>query len=293
MKEKKLNTEYGVSHLEFGNSSSVIRYSFVLLLLCASLCGCSATSPYIWAQQEELPSLEDISASYHQTKLERSGALDVLHTIHNPEYELLSQGRSVVASLGQGKQGYRTWFNMVAFDQNKLTAKRKYFFVVDEKVKRLPNEPKRWVFEPKRGLMFNSEMVFEKEMLDRPYITENERLIDILRQVLRYVRRDIAELGQGAGGPGSDNGMLGVCGLLINQVFETILHTLNKSPAMAARLGTAKGVKFDHINFGQGRARMVVEGDIITVKIGLGVFAAMVQGPTPRLTAEKAIDTNQ
>ena len=52
--------------------------------------------------------------------------------------EMLSQGQSIAASLGQGKEGRQTWFNMVTFDEYELDVIRKYFFVVDEEASRFP-----------------------------------------------------------------------------------------------------------------------------------------------------------
>ena len=39
------------------------------------------------------------------------------------------------------------------------------------------------------------------------------------------------------------------------------------------RLSAVGGADFDHINFGKGKVRMVVEGDTVTVKIRFGAFA--------------------
>lgn len=266
------------------------RWFFVFgfqFLVIFGLCGCSSVvSPYIVSKWQELPYDANLSGSYYKIKLKKSGALNVLPVIHKPEYELLSQSRSVVASLGQSKDGYKTWFNMVAFDEVKLTAKRKYFFLVDEKVKWLPGSPKRLLIEPRRGLMFDSQMVLETAVLNKPYTADNARQIAQLRQVLKNLRKDIDELGQGVDAPGSDNKMLTISGMLLNQVFRTILHILDSSPALAAMLSESGGVEFDHINFGKGKVRMVVEDDTVTVKIRLGVFAHTFEDWN-RLSAEK------
>lgn len=244
-------------------------------------------SPYIISNQNGPPYDANLSDSYNKINLKESGAFNVLPTIHKPEYELLSQSRSVVASSGQSKKGYKTWFNMVAFDENKLTAKRKYFFLVDEKVKRLPGRPKSFLTEPKQGLMFDSQMVLETAALNKLYASENSRQIEILRQVLKNLRRDIAELGEGMDELGSDNKNLTVSGLLINQVFGAILYTLDNSPAQAAILSEESGAEFNHISFGKGKIRMLAEDDIVTVKIRLGAFVDMLEEKKQQLTAEE------
>jgi len=181
-----------------------VKVTKLLAVLCfCALCGCSVVEYF---KPEGPPYDEELSASYYQTKLKESSSADVLATIHRPEYELLSQSKSVVASLGQKKKGHKIWFNMVAFDENKPFAKRKYFFVVDEKAK-------GFLILPKRRLIFDSEMVLETEVLDKPYANENARRIAILRQVLENIRRDIDEVAP-------DNKMIGICGMLINQKAE-------------------------------------------------------------------------
>ncbi len=234
----------------------------LVVVCCCGLCGCgvagrSEARPSEGLAEAKKPSFEkQLSASYHQTELKISNSADVLATIHRLEYEMLSHSKSVVASLGQNQKDYKTWFNMVAFDENTLTAKRKYFFVVDE-------SPKTWLGKPRRGLMFDSEMVLEREVLDKPCAGESDRQVVILRQVSKNVRNDIGQLAQ-------DNEMLGICGMLINQVLETVLQKLQASPVPATKLSDAGGFNFDHMTLGNGRIQMVVTDDIVKVKIRLG-----------------------
>lgn len=223
-------------------------FNFQLLVI-FGLCGCSVVEYF---KPERPPYDEELSASYYQTKLKESSSADVLATIHRPEYELLSQSKSVVASLGQ-KKGHKIWFNMVAFDENKPAARRKYFFVVDEKAK-------GFLFWPRQSLTFDSEMVLETEVLDKPYANENARRIAILRQVLENIRRDIDEVAP-------DNKMIGICGMLINQTLETVLQKLDKSPVLASKLSDADGLGFDHITLGKGSIGMGITDDIAKVKV--------------------------
>jgi len=224
-------------------------FSFQLLVV-FGLCGCSVVEYF---RPEKPPYDEELSASYYQTKLKESSSADVLATIHRPEYELLSQSRSVVASLGQKKKGHKIWFNMVAFDENKPAARRKYFFVVDEKAK-------GFLFWPRQSLTFDSEMVLETEVLDKPYANENARRIAILRQVLKNAHKDTDELAQ-------DNKMLGICGMLINQTLNTVLQKLDESPALASKLSGNNGLPFDHITLGKGSIGMGITDDIVKVKV--------------------------
>ncbi|MHC4365962.1 MAG: hypothetical protein ACYSTJ_10875 [Planctomycetota bacterium] len=226
----------------------------MLVLICwFALWGCSVSEYF---KKEEPPYDEELAASYYQTRLKESSSADVLAMIHRPEYEVLSQSKSVVASTGQKKKGHQIWFNMVAFEENKATAERKYFFVVDEK-------GKDFLFGPKRSLKFDSQMVLESDILDEPYANENARRIAILQQFSKNFRSDIDELAQ-------DNKTLDISGMLVNQTLETVLQKLDSSPALASNLSDADGLDFDHITLGNGLIRMMsVMDDIINVNINI------------------------
>jgi hypothetical protein len=224
----------------------------LVLVCCCGLCGCAVKD---FLTPESPPYDTEIAQSYYQTELKISTSADVLTTIHKPEYELLSQSKSVIASVGQKKKGREVWLNMVAFDENELTAMRKYFFVIDEKPKSL-----LMLIRPRRKLMFDSEMVLQADVLDKPYANENARRIAILKRVLENSRKDIKEVGP-------DNNMIVVCGMLINQSLEASLVELDSSPVLASGLSEPAGVEFSHITLDKGKIQMVVADDIVSIKI--------------------------
>jgi hypothetical protein len=231
-----------------------VRVTKLLAALCfCALCSCSIGEHFEFLKP---PYDKELSAGYRQTKLKESNSADVLAVIHKPKYETLSQSKSVVASLGQKKKGHKIWCNIVAFDENELTSKRKCFFVVDEK-------GKSWFLWPKRRLIFDIEMVVEKEVLDEPYANENARRIAILRQVLENILQDIDKVTP-------DNKMLGVCGTLINQTLSMVLQKLDESPVLASKLSDDDGFGFDHITLGKGNITMNVTDDIVEVNVKLG-----------------------
>ncbi|MFZ0034301.1 MAG: hypothetical protein WAK60_04855 [Sedimentisphaerales bacterium] len=238
----------------------VIKF-LALLCLCA-LCSCSTG---LYVDSVSHPYDKELTARYDQTKLKKSNSADVLAAIASPKYELLSQSKSVIASQGLKKKGHELWFNMVAFDENELTAKRKYFFLVDEKAE----NPLIW---PKRRLVFDSEMVLEAKVLDEPYANENARRIAILKQVKENVRRDIDEVAP-------DNKRIGVCGMLINQTLGTVLQKLDESPVLASELSDPNGFGFDHITLGKGNIVMNVTDDIVKVDVKLGSFVWSTESP--------------
>jgi len=240
-------------------------FSFQLLVI-FGLCGC-ALKVVEFLTPEGPPSDTEIAESYSQTELKISTSADVLTTIHKPDYELLSQSKSVIASFGQKKKGRKIWLNMVAFDENELTTMRKYFFIIDEKPKSL-----LVLIRPRRKLMFDCEMVLQADVLDKPYANENARRIAILRQHLENVRNDIDELAE-------DNKMLGICGMLINQTLETVLQKLDESPVLASKLSDTGGFDFDHITLGKGAIAMAVADDIVKVKVKVGSLVFKFEDP--------------
>ena len=241
-----------------------MRVAKLLALIgCCSLCcfglyGCVFMDMGEFAMPSGPPSDRDIPKGYNQVELRQSSAADVLDIIHISEHELLSQSKSVVASQGQKKRKHKVWFKMVAFDENELTARRKYLFIEDERPKFLFTEP--WA-----GFGFDSEMVLEGEVLSKPYSNENARRIAILKQVLENFRKDIDEVGL-------DNKKLATSGMMVNQALEAILVKLDSLPSLAARLNEPAGVEFDHISLNKGKIQMVVVGDVVTVKMRLGSF---------------------
>jgi hypothetical protein len=204
---------------------------------------------------EDPPYDAELYEAYRRTILGASSSYDVITTLHRPEYELLSQSKSIIASLGKKKKGRKIWFNLVAFDENWLTAKRKYILIVDDR----PN----LMEEPRQDLSFDCEAVLDTEALDKPYANENARRIAILRQIRENLHKDMGEVA-------SDNKTLNACGMMVNQALEAALVELDASPALAWKLIEPAGVEFSHINLRRGRIQMLLRDDIVAVKMRLG-----------------------
>jgi hypothetical protein len=230
---------------------NLLSFAFVF-----GLCGCVVRDTAVFLTPEGEPYDDQISMVYEQIKLKESTSADVLSQIHIPEHELLSQSKSVVVSYGQKNRGFKRWFKMVAFDEDKLTAQRKYLFIEDER-------PKVLFVEPWEELAFDCEQVLTPEILGEPYADENARRIEILKWVLTSFREDLDEVVP-------DNKDLEACGALINQAIQTVLIRLDSVPALATRLSDEDGLKFEHINFDKGKIRMIIKDDIVVVRIGLG-----------------------
>jgi hypothetical protein len=78
-------------------------------------------------------------------------------------------------------------------------------------------------------------------------------------------RKDTGEIG-------TDNATLNVGGMMMGQEMESLLIKLDASPAIAARLNEPNGVEFEHTSFDKGKLRMVIDNDIVTIKMRLGSF---------------------
>jgi len=244
-----------------------VAYCIIAFMLVTLTGGCSTN------EEQRLTFEQRLSAPYDQTTIKESLTLDVLPMIQRspdeirPGYdgtELLSKGLNVVAALGQDKDGYQTWYNMFAFHEYRLNVIRKYFFFVDDRTG-------MFVAGQGRGLRFDCEQILSEELLGGTYATMSDRQVAILQYVLENLRKDIIdELGADVEKPGQNNKMLDISGMLMNQTFEMIFLKLESSPMLAERLGQDAGIEFEHRSFDKGKIQMVVENDVVKVKIRVG-----------------------
>jgi rubredoxin len=226
-----------------------------LLVCCGVLSGCSVIEYFTPAKP---PYDVELFYSFRQVELDKSTSANVLGLIHRADYELLSQSKSVIVSTGQQKKGYKTWFDMVAFDENESTAKRKYFFEIDEK-------PKVLCKSPKESMRFDCDVVLPAKVLNEPYANENAKRIAVLRQILEDFHKDIADVRQ-------DNKALATSGMLVNQAITSVLTALDSSPALATRLSEPAGVVFSDLSLDKGKIQMVVVNTTARMRIRLGSF---------------------
>lgn len=193
---------------------------------------------------------------FYSTRLKYSTSADILNVIQDDENELVSQSESVVASWGEARECSVLWFNMVTFDEEELTAVRKYGFLVNEKAK-------GFHLVPEEKMRLDAEVVLSAEIIEEPYANENEKRIKILRTVLESFSKDMPQISM-------DSQVLKSSSMMVKQVLNTVLVQLDQSPALAVKLSRLKGMSFDHMTFGPGRIRMVLTKDIVKVKIKVG-----------------------
>ena len=260
---------------------------FAALAMVALQGGCSTVSP--WTKARHRSHQARLSAPYEQIAVKQSiiqNTVPMIQRLNDESQadlaaaEMISHSENVVISMGQSKDGYQTWFNMVTFSENELNVVRKYFFVVDDKTKSIQ-------FEPNQGLRFDCEIELEKEVFADPGTSDNARKIEILRTVLNYLRIDMYELRDDPDSPDQGNRTIDICRMLINQTFDVILRELNRSPVLASRLSQAGGVECDDMNFYKGKSQLVVIKDIATVKIRLGAYTHMIEAQQIKLKKER------
>jgi len=242
--------------------------SFFAILITGLLNGCAVLE---FVRPEDPPGNEQIMADYNDITVKLSSAADVLIMLDTPAAEavdeLTSQSKSVIVSAGQKKKGYKKWFNMFAFDEDDLTVRRKYVLIVDEKPKVLFVEPRTYLSFDCQSALRAGAKGGDKDtaggVLDKPYANENARRIAVLKQVLQNFQLDLDQVK-------SDNKVLAASGGLVNQALTSALVELEDSPGLAARLSDAAGMKFEHINLGTGKIRMLLEDDVVTIRARLG-----------------------
>ena len=220
-----------------------------MLLACVVLAGCQ--------QPQRTASPNELYGRYNQTTLKLSNSSDVLAVISDREIELLSQSQNVVASWGSDKKAVKLWFNAAAFDEEELTAVRKYCFWVNEKAR-------GYFVVPAEKVWFEAELVLDEDMLEEPYADANARRVAILKGLLTRFSEDMAQIT-------ADSRALKSAAMTVEQIINNItLSVLEISPALAVKLPDAEGLEFDHMQFGPGKIRMTEEAGIIRLRIKIG-----------------------
>ena len=233
-----------------------------------SLCGCASSSDeFAYAK---------LAGPYYQTRLGASSTLDVLAQADAPYYQfdpehigpqLLSQSDTMVALSGRSADGFKTWVNLVVFDERRMTARRKYFFCSDERATNTTTEPLESLVGRGRGLLFDAQLLLAPEIRTTPYATEEARQIAILRWLADQFGADVRSLTDRADEPTNANELVSTAGLMMNQTFQGVLLTLAKSPGLARHLTDLKGVAFPHISLDEGRLQMLATSDAVALKI--------------------------
>lgn len=213
---------------------------------------------------------------YRVIQLGRSTSLEVLNVAQDPVWQsdrgktipvLLTQGDTVIGYSGRSENTRRTWLNIVAFDEFRMTARRKYFFCSDERFDRVPDDPKRRLFPRRKGILFDAEFIIDPEVLTTPYATAEAQRIEILRWLAGQFRRDLTTLVGDPKNPAQGDQPIQLSGMMVSQVFQAVLAELGQSPGLAKNLPGETGIDFPHISLNKGHVRLITQNDLGAVKI--------------------------
>ncbi len=263
-----------------------------LVVFCFLLCGCSGVD---YLKKEQLPYNYDIAKPYREIGLKQSSSAEVLAQLRaGPgSSRLISHSKDIYALLGEGKEGYKNWFTMVAFkggisktDKTRLwhteqdaMVYRKYLAIIDEKPK-----SSSMFASGKPGVHFDCELVLGIQVVFKPYSNINVKRIALLRAVLADFQSDMDRMG-------GYNRQLESNGLLISQSLEGVLVKLDNFPSLASRLVEPGGLEFDHVNLDKGRISMSIESDIVRVSMRLGSFLDQLEIKPPKQIQEAQEET--
>ena len=242
------------------------------LLFATVVCGCSS---------DKLPYAK-LALPYDHTQLKSTTSLEVLNVARDPDYQfspadadpvLLTQSDTVVAYSGRSTDGRKTWLDLVAFDEVRMAAARKYFFCIDEHATTDPSRPGHHLFPARKGLLFDSEFAIDPEVLTTPYATDEAQKTAILKWLAARFKNDVTTLVGSPKNPAQGNEQVTACAMMVNQMFQGILVKLAKSPGLAKNLATDQGIEFPHASLGDGRLRLLVQNDtaIVTIRVNFSL----------------------
>ncbi len=237
----------------------------VLTIFAGFMAGCAAigqkgkdTGEYLFRPVHQSPSeSQTLAIPYRQTEIGQSTSADVIEYFVETPHAVISQSESVVGLYGADKDRKKAWFNIVAFDEDSLTAKRKYFLSSYDR-------PKEW-FVLKEKLRFDASIMIDPAIMNEAYANADAKRIAILREVRRKFNQDIQQLTK-------FNRDIGNIGMLANQSMNIVLTELSTNPAYAEQLEYFEGLDFDHPTLDEGKIRLAIDpdGNIVRLKIKIG-----------------------
>ena len=236
------------------------------LLFAAVLSGCGTPPPYA-----------KLVFPYENTRLKASTTLDVLNSAKSPAYQftasdkveelLLTQSDTAVAFSGRSADSRRWWVTIVVFDEYRLTATRKYFFLVDEKAGTTPAPSATYLIPPRKGLVFDAQFVVDTEILTTPYATDDAQKVAMIRRLAEQFQKDVAALTGGSDAPARGSSLIPTAATMMRQTFTGLLVELQKSPGLAQNLAESRGIEFPHISMNKGRVRLLTQNDLAAMTL--------------------------
>lgn len=242
---------------------TLVRLFFVAVV-CLAISGCEVGG--VWWFHSANVDEEPIFDRYYMTNIGQSTSADIVAALGPVDQELLSQSESVIATwTEEDLHGKLYWFNMVAFDEEELTAEHKYCLLVDENARRglegvLTRQ--KWLYH--QNLRFEAELLLDEEVAEGDYANENERRIAVLREIYAQFTDDAEQVT-------ADSRVLYSSAMMVKVMLRDLLYELDRSPAKAAWLDDLSGLEFDHLTLNRARARMLIDNcNIVKLKVKIG-----------------------
>jgi hypothetical protein len=231
------------------------RSVLFLMLLSAALplAGCAWTARGLSAPEK--PSPQDLLATFNDTALGKSTSGDALAAVRYPEFQLVVNGQNGLAVSGPRTAGSRTWLTLFSFGDS-LTVSGKYFFLINDK-------PTAFMYKKFIRARLDAEKIITPEVLAKNYSDEEARNVAILSDIL-------TGFGAAAKEVKVSDTRTRSCAMAVHDLLSQILAKLAASPSEAMHFDNPAGIAFDHATMGPGRFRMIVEGDVVKLKVIVG-----------------------
>ena len=245
---------------------------FALLLAVATLfiAGCNNVP------SAHAPLKEFVFDRYYTIELEKDDSTTVMKKLECRclcEEEYLSQSESAIAKWAQ-RGTYNSfwvqrgdyavvWFNLVGFEEESLTAKRKYALLFDE-------DSPGWltlIKAPSKTMRLDIDMIMDDGTLEEPYATAADKWIAIIEKSRKNYLNDACDIR-------TDSHAVDSVSMLINQTFFQILEQVRRTPALTQRLDQCRGMEFDHTVLDEGNIVISIDEDrkLVKVKLKIGSY---------------------
>ena len=142
-----------------------------------------------------------------------------------------------MASYGTADNGTEVWFNMVAFAEDGAEAVQRAI---------LADENAGGHLFAQTQPAFRRASRCSAAVLNAAYDSENSRRIAILKMLRENLNSDLKQVS-------FDSADLRGAALLAMHTLNTVVQTLEDSPANAVQLDTTAGMSFDTMNMGRAR----------------------------------------
>ncbi len=201
------------------------------------------------------PWTADLPNNYYKVTINESTSVEVLAYLSRSEKEKASQTENAVVTFGDKKSGHQLWFALVMFDDQSAVARRKYFFHTDEKSYHINAEDQKLYFDVVADL--------PEATAYQNYTSEDVRNIEIFQALHQQFKDDIRDLK-------GEHKNLESMSLMVYEVLNDLQYTFDASPTMVRELVDDDGIDYDHMNYDDGKVRMVVEDSVVKFRVLVG-----------------------